>query len=134
MFRVSSVSITVDIELGSRKKIEKFYVYAVHRKKNVGTMLVIIETCGRAYVGDVRLSSEFHNKNIGKRMYEAAIEHLGHLSTRFDEASVSAQRIWLSLIHSQKYEYNLQSGSYLCLWPKGKRLKKSIASMFTKRK
>jgi GNAT superfamily N-acetyltransferase len=74
----------------------------------------------RAYVSTVRVSRGSRNKGLGKALYASAITFYGELNTRFEDASTSAQRVWLSLIASRKYNFDWQEGTYLRVWPKGR--------------
>ena len=46
------------------------------------------------------------NKGLGKKIYLAAMEHFGKLSTHFHAASEDAQRVWRSLIRDHNYKTN----------------------------
>ena len=89
-------------------------------RRKVGDLHVCVEDCGRAYVGGVEIMKTWRDKKLGKALYRHAISYYGELNTRFEEASTAAQRVWLSLIKSNKYNFDWQEGTYLCLWPKGK--------------
>jgi ribosomal protein S18 acetylase RimI-like enzyme len=107
----------------TKKRVQSFQVVARRQKtprRIVGHLEVEIEDNGRAYVSHVRIQAGFQDKGLGKALYCFAISHYGELNTRFEDASTSAQRVWLSLIHSGMYRYDWQEGTYLCLWPKGK--------------
>lgn len=110
----------------SKGRLQQFDVIAVRSKdrKTIGRLEIEVEDNGRAYVSSVKVMKSYRGKGLGKLMYSMAISFHGELNTRFDEASTLAQRVWLSLIRSGDYEFDWQEGTYLCLWPKGKRRKR----------
>lgn len=110
----------------SRGRLQWFNVVArrAKTKREVGIMEVAIEDDGYAYVCSVNIDIQVRGKGLGKALYQAAIIFYGELNTHFNEASQQAQRVWLSLISSGKYNYNWQEVYHLCLWPKGKRRKR----------
>ena len=114
-----------DVKKTEKGRLEGFTVVARRKtpRREIGNLQVCIEDNSRAYVGRVEIVSTWRNKGLGKTLYRFTISYHGELNTRFEEASTAAQRVWLSLINSGEYKYDWQEGTYLCLWPKGKRRK-----------
>lgn len=63
--------------------------------KEIGTLSV--EKEDPYFVSVVEVDEHFRGRGQGKRLYLAAIEKLGKLSTNYHDASSLAQRVWRSL-------------------------------------
>lgn len=76
--------------------------------KEVGSLSV--EKKDPYYVSVVEVAEYFRGRGQGKRLYFAAIEKLGKLSTRYYDASTLAQRVWKSLAKTLDSETDFWEG------------------------
>lgn len=127
--RVGNERIHIEIESEHRTSKGRLQLFSVvarkaNPKRQIGCLDIEVEDNGRAYVSAVKVSPRYRGKGVGKALYETAIAFYGELNTRFEEASTMAQRVWLSLIRCNKYSFDWQEGTYICVWPKNKRRKR----------
>lgn len=110
-----------DIE-ANEYELELYLVKKRGSNEKIG--FLTIERNKPHFVVQSYLKERFQKKGLGKMMYSEAIERLGCLSTRYNDASTKAQRVWRSLDNVYTGSKDFWTGE-MTLRKRKKRTKKS---------
>lgn len=73
-------------------------------------------------VESVRISQRMKNRGLGKALYMEACKYIGSISTLYNNASVDAKRVWMSLERNYQSKLTLTfNGAKLTIYPRKKR-------------
>lgn len=95
----------IEIVLEDRDEIS-FAIRWIEEKRPLradrGIGYIVLDSDG--FVDDVYLEPQFRRRGLGSMLYRHALQHVGHLSTRWRSHSTDARRVWRSLMGKYCYK------------------------------